>query len=177
MKQPVSDEEGTSVAGLPLPPLPPRRFDPRVITPEKIASAARMSEQAHARLSSGQMRAGVEYTQKDYTAQPDPENPGFLTNGLRVLQDTSEVENGIRYSIPCMKPSARRGRLVKRVSRSRGAKEGTVTSVFRVYDAKSTTELRYDAEALCQSWRTTGSCAHPAHRHATRRDLETIAQR
>jgi hypothetical protein len=156
-----------------LPPLPPAPVHPFIITEETLASAGRRSEVALRRrggILGGLSLGDPQQEQWARTAKVDPERPGFLTNGLPVLPPSkSEVANGIRYDIPAFFPSARGGRVLKRKSRRRGA-EGQVTAVIRVHDQESTRKLRYDSEALCEHWRTTGTCADPRHRHSVRRD-------
>jgi hypothetical protein len=139
---------------------PEQRVDPRTITPEKIASAGKMSAEAQLRIAG--LGSPKEYTQADYTATPDPRNPGFLTNGCPILPDTSEVENDIRYSIPCFKPSRRGGVVKKRFARVDGKQTTTVTGALRVYDQASTTVVRYDGEAECVQFKAVGVCNNPA---------------
>jgi hypothetical protein len=171
---PRSDGEGgTSVAGVvgvngcKMPELPPAPVHPGILTPEKLAAAAKRSEAAVSRTNGTQPPAPREITQEDYPSVPDPQNPGYMTNGLPVLPDTSEVVNGIRYSIPCFKPSNQTGRVVKRFSRKAGEKN-KVIGVLRINGPKEQTVLRYDGEAECVSFRETGTCQSPYHRHARR---------
>ena len=110
-----------------------------ILTPERLEAAVQSRSNADPSPASGRMVTGnlsshvdAELTQKEYTSVPDPENPGYMTNGLPVLPDTSEVVNGIRYSIPMWKPSlVRGGRVMVRRSREPGEK-GKVLEVTRI---------------------------------------------
>lgn len=128
-------KDGTSISGLPLPPLPPSKVDPRIITPRLRTGSAEEAADDYRR----------------YTAREDPENPGYLTNGLAVLGPPK---------VPAWQ-QRRGGRVVRR--KIRGRKGGEL--VYRIHDPESTTELRYDSEARCPN---PERCVHPAHRHNLR---------
>ena len=105
---------------------------------------------------------------------PNPENPGYMTNGLPVLPDTSEVVNGIRYSIPMWKPSlVRGGRVMVRRSREPGEKGKVLRSrAFGIGKAAQS----FGGEAQCVHWNTTGACAdHVTHSSSPERQTKCPA--
>ena len=157
-----SPEESVSgvvgVDGCTLPTLSPPPVPPNILTSERLAAG-------RGRLISGNLNPfhDVEFGPKDYTSVPDPQNPGYMTNGLPV--------------IPPWTPVPRTGgRVMKRFDRRRGS-EKKVLSTVREWDQESSTEVRYDVEVQCPMFLSSGTCSNWNHRHShsARRnvDLET----
>jgi len=128
--------------GLPLPPLPERPVDERIVYVPPLPGDH-----------------PEDWTR--YTATVDPAT-GLLSNGLPVL--TEDQARPAMHREAARAARGRGGRLIRRMVKGRDGRMVESPGI-RVHDQETTTVLRWDAAEHCRPFMETGRCDQPSHDH------------